>query len=153
MLCRASMPPSAPGPALEEPPAPAGGWLQGKAAQSHLLPLMSGSMEIPWKGSSEHFPVAPGHLALSTTASRGAQQPLSALRVHEPSPCHREPRLRQEERPVDVNCWELCWLPSVAQKPPGSVLPPALVLLQAMLVGKESLGSVCAEKSPWLCAS
>lgn len=153
--CRASMPPSAPRPAPEEPPVPAGEWFHGQAALSHLLPLMSGSMERQLRAfSCSPRALGTAHYGiLGCAASREAQQSLSALRIHASFLCLREPRLRQEEGPVDVYYWKLCWLLSVAQKPLGSVLPPALFLLQAVLGGKESLGCVHAEKSPWLCAS
>lgn len=81
---------------------------------------------------------------LGSLASGEAQQSLSVLGIHEPLPGLREPRLRQEEGLVDVNYWELCWLCSVAQKPLGSLLPPALVLLWAHTGRAENLGSVCA---------
>lgn len=43
---------------------------------------------------------------------------------------------------MDVNYWELSWLHSVAQKPLGSVLPPAVVLLWAH-AGRQGKSEKC----------
>lgn len=91
----------------------------------HLLLLVSASTERQLRA----FSCSPGALGtahdgiLGSVGFSEAQQSLSALMVHEPFPCLREPGLRQEEGPVDVNYWELCWLHSVAQKPLGFPQP------------------------------